>query len=82
MSKVMVTWQDQQKLLSCMYSNVTFSFYYFYHLNNKWHILSVCLSVWNLSNWAAGALHIIPFWNKDDPRIENLGFSFGARGII
>ena len=26
--------------------------------------------------------HVIPFWNHDDPRIENLSFSVGARGPI
>ena len=26
--------------------------------------------------------HIIAFWNQDDPRIENLSFSFGPEALL
>ena len=49
----------------------------------KKQILSVCLSEAPLTR-ATLALprNIIPFWNQDDSRIENLPFCFGAKGPI
>ena len=40
------------------------------HLNNKWQLLSI----WNPSHSSHTCLHryIVPFWNQDDSRIENL----------
>ena len=52
-------------------------------MNNKFCVfvcLSVCLPDTPLTQVTL-ALHryIIPLWNQDDPRIENLFFSFGSK---
>ena len=52
------------------------------YLNNKGQMLSARLKPLQLGDALALHRNIIPFGDQDDPRIENLPFSFSAKSSV